>query len=110
MRRVEEQRSGEPCCKTLALAFDVVSDLVDLVKDISVAVNKIGDFAIRVHDRGVIAAAEGASYLRQRLISQLPAEIHGNLSGVGETFGATRADKVSLGDAKVARSDARRVG
>ena len=47
----------------LAFALNVVGDLVDLVKDIAVAVNEVGDLARRVHNGRVIAAAEGASDL-----------------------------------------------
>jgi hypothetical protein len=47
----------------LAFAFDVVGDLVYLVEDVAVAVYKVGDFGVGVHDGGVVATAEGASDL-----------------------------------------------
>src|SRR5215210_2297468 len=47
----------------LAFAFDVVGDLVYLVKDVAIAVDEVGDLGVGVHDGGVIAAAEGATDL-----------------------------------------------
>ena len=49
----------------LSLAFDVVGDLVYLVEDVAVAVYEFGDFGGRVHDGGVVAAAEGLADLGQ---------------------------------------------
>jgi hypothetical protein len=48
---------------SLALAFDVVGDLVYLVEDVTVAVYEVGDLGVGVHDGGVVAATEGASDL-----------------------------------------------
>ena len=47
----------------LSFAFYLVGDLVYLVEDVAVAVYKVGDFGVGVHDGGVVATAEGASDL-----------------------------------------------
>src|SRR3712207_1645161 len=77
-------------------------ELVDLGEGVAVAVDEVGYLGSGVHNRRVVAAAEGLPYLGQGFVCQFAGEVHGYLSGVGEAFGAAGADEIRLGDAEVA--------
>src|SRR5918993_4355322 len=84
-----------------SLAFDLLCYFVYLGEYIAVAVDKVGYLRGSVHDGGVVPAAEGLPYLGQRFIGELSGEVHGDLAGVGEPFGAALADEVRLRHAEV---------
>src|SRR5215211_6786548 len=83
-------------------AFDLVGDLVYLAEGVAVAVYEVGYLGGGVHDGGMVAAAEGFSYLGKRFVGEFAGEVHGDLARVGESFGAARADEVGLRDTEVA--------
>ena len=84
-----------------AFAFNMVGDLVDLVKDITITVYEVGDFSRRVHNGGVVTAAESASDFGERFVGELTAEVHGDLPWIGEGLGAAGADEVAFRDTEV---------
>src|ERR671917_391426 len=79
-----------------SLAFDLLCYFVYLGEDIAVAVDEVSYLRGGVHDGGVIPPAEGLPYLGQRFIGELSGEVHGDLAGVGESFGAALANEVRL--------------
>src|SRR5215208_5957046 len=108
--RLSRAIDGKPCysaffsCQLKAFSafdFDVVGDFVDLVKDVAVAIYEVRDLGGCVHNGRVVPAAEGASDLRERLVGEFTAEVHGDLPGVGECLRAASTDEVCLRDAEV---------
>src|SRR5215212_6538533 len=85
-----------------SFALHLLGDLVYLGEDVAVAVYEVGDLCGGVHDGGVVASSEGLPYLGERLVGKFAGEVHGDLTGVGEAFGAALADEVGLRDAEVA--------
>src|SRR3546814_6141901 len=69
---------------------------------------RVGGFELlhlahRVHDRGVVAAAELAADFGQRAGGELLGEVHGDLARAGHRAGPAR--RVHVGDADVERSE-----
>ena len=72
--------SGSP------FTLDLLGDLMYLGEDVAVAVYEVGYLGRGVHYGGMVTSAEGLPYFGERLVCELSGEVHGDLSGVGETF------------------------
>src|SRR5690606_33876037 len=77
-------RAGESAA---LLLLDPARELGDLVVGRAALGHLPGDLLVRVHHRGVVAAAELLPDLRQGEIAQLSAEVHGDLTGGDEHAG-----------------------
>ncbi|MPM16706.1 hypothetical protein SDC9_63087 [bioreactor metagenome] len=75
----------------LGLLTDPRGQLGDLGVDLPALREQLADLPLRVHHRGVVAAAELLADLRQRQVGELPAQIHGDLAGGGDVLRARRA-------------------
>ena len=80
MRREERDATERAGANGSArVVADARGELGDLVVDRPPFTHQLADLAIGVHDRRVVAAAEGLADLGQRQLGQLAAQIHGCL-------------------------------
>ena len=86
--------------------LDPRGELLHLVVDAPTLGHLLADLLVRVHDRGVVAAAEGLPDLRQRHVGQLAAEVHRDLAGRGERLRLAGAAQVVERHVEELRRDA----
>lgn len=69
-------------------AFEHASGLEDAISEVLVGFHIFGNAVEGVDYGGVISASEGVAYFDQLQCQELSAEVHGDLPGYGELFGA----------------------
>ena len=83
--------------------LDHLREFLDLVVGAAVFRHFLADLAIRVHDGGVVLAAELVADFGQGQFGQFAAQIHGDLARVGDLPGLSGADELVQGDLEVLR-------
>src|SRR5438046_1111817 len=63
--------------------LDPRRELLDLFEGLAALGDLVTDLLVGVHDRGVVAAAEGLPDAREGQVGQLAAEVHGDLARLG---------------------------
>src|SRR6185295_17351832 len=101
---------GPPCGRSRAGAgrsvlvagalLDARRELLHLFEGLAPLGDLVADLLVGVHDRGVVAAAEGLPDARQRQVGELAAEVHGDLPRLRERLRLPRPAQLVHGDAE----------